>query len=216
MKPVINTVIFDLDGTVIDTRLDIAKAANKVLREFGCPELPEDVIGGFIGGGAELLVKRCLGEENMHLFPEVLKRFKAAYSENCLIYTDVYPGVKEVLEGLWADGIDMAVATNKAFPVTQKILRGLDIEKYFKVVVGPETVKNRKPHPEGVFIILERLNCQPENAMMVGDMDLDIEMGKNAGVLTCGVTYGIGSVESLVQAGADFILTDIRRLLYLV
>jgi 2-phosphoglycolate phosphatase len=212
----IKTVIFDLDGTLIDSRKDIAVAANKTLSELNLPTLPEDTIASFIGGGVDILVKRCLGEQNMHRFDEVLQNYKKNYGQSCTVYTTLYPGVKEVLEFLKKREIEIALATNKVISLSEKILEHLGVRNYFSVMLGPEHVKNRKPNPEIINVLLEKINTKPEEALYVGDSELDILCGKNAGTHTCAVTYGIASIESIIEADPDFIITDLKKLILLL
>ncbi|HHW04028.1 MAG TPA: HAD-IA family hydrolase [Thermoanaerobacterales bacterium] len=212
----IKTVIFDLDGTLIDSRKDIAVAANKTLSELNLPTLPEETIASFIGGGVDILVKRCLGEQYIHMFDEVLQSYKKNYFQGCTVYTTLYPGVKEVLEFLKKRGIKTALATNKVISLSEKILEHLGVKDYFDLMLGPEHVKNRKPNPEIINILLEKLNKKPEDTLYVGDSNLDVLCGKNAGTYTCAVTYGIGSLESIIEADPDFIITDIKKLILLL
>lgn len=212
----IKTVIFDLDGTLIDSRKDIAVAANKTLSELNLPTLPDDTIASFIGGGVDILVKRCLGEQNMHRFDEVLQNYKKNYGQSCTVYTTLYPGVKEVLEFLRKREMEIALATNKVISLSEKILEHLGVKDYFDLMLGPEHVKNRKPNPEIINILLEKTNTKPEEALYVGDSELDVLCGKNAGTCTCAVTYGIGTLESIIKADPDFIITDLKKLILLL
>lgn len=212
----IKTVIFDLDGTLIDSLGDIITAVNITLSKFNLQTLPDELIGSYVGEGVELLIKRSIGEENMGLFKEALNFYTETYNEQCLKSTFLFPGVIEVLEELKKRSINIALATNKSIGFTGSILRNLDVYKYFDIVLGPENVTNRKPHPEVIFNIVEKVKGELDTTLMVGDSKFDIICGKNAGICTCGVTYGIGSVESLIESEADFLISDIRKLLLLL
>jgi len=209
-KKRIETLIFDLDGTLIDSRLDIARAANYTLAQLGLPQLPEEKITGFIGGGVGPLLKKALGERSKELFARALPIYKERYLAHCTDYTTLYPGVREVLAHFQAK--DIAMATNKLVPMTVKILEHFGIASYFKLVLGPDSVQNRKPHPEAVEKILAHLGKPRETALMVGDSHFDIETGKNAGIMTCGVTYGYGSRQVLEECGADVIIDRLQDL----
>jgi len=212
----VRAVIFDLDGTLVDSRKDIALAVNRTLKDLGLSPLPEKTIVGFIGGGVEPLVKSFLGPENSHRLEEALGLYKRHYSEVCTLNTTLYPGVKETLEYLQQVHIPVALATNKALSFTCKIIEHLGIDGYFSVVLGPEHVQNRKPHPEIVYIICDKLKVLPEETLFVGDSELDVECGKNAGVYTCAVTYGYTSLEKLVQSEPDFLLCSLSKLSLLI
>lgn len=216
MKKNFDTIIFDFDGVLVDTSRDIANAANYVLKSLGLDEQDPQVIGGYIGGGAEPLLRKCLAEKQEELIKEALPIFSKRYSEYYCIETYLYPEVKEVLEQLRKRNMLMAIATNKVERLTHGILQHFNIQSYFQVVVGPESVVNRKPHPESVIKILERLNCGPEVALMIGDTSADILSGKAAGASTCGVTYGFGSLEDLHSAQPDFMIDRLDDLMNLI
>lgn len=210
----IETLIWDLDGTVADTRWDVARAVNYTMRQFQLPELPEEQAASYLGGGLEPLLKKAVGPENEYLLERMMPVFKEYYHEHSTDSTVLYPGVKETIEHF--DYLDMALATNKLSVISRKILAHLEILDYFQVVLGPDSVKNRKPHPEAVHTILEQLGNPRETAMLVGDSHIDVETGRNAGIITCGVTYGIGSRQELEQAGPDLMLDDVRDLVHCI
>jgi haloacid dehalogenase superfamily, subfamily IA, variant 3 with third motif having DD or ED/haloacid dehalogenase superfamily, subfamily IA, variant 1 with third motif having Dx(3-4)D or Dx(3-4)E len=212
----IKTVIFDLDGTLIDSMNDIVNAVNITLGNFNLPLLPKEVIGSYVGEGMELLIKRSIGEKNLSSFDEVLSFYVKTYNAECRKSTYLFPGVEKVLAKLKEKGIKIALATNKSIGFSEQILKELDIYKYFDVVMGPESVKNKKPNPDVVYKILETVNTELSSALFVGDSKFDIICGKNAGILTCGVTYGIGSVQSLIDSNADFLICDIEKLLLFI
>lgn len=212
----IETVIFDLDGTLVDSLGDIVTAVKKTLNYFSLPLLSDEVIGSYVGQGVELLIKRSIGEENMERFDEILKYYLERYREECINSTVLFKGVKEVLGKLKEKNINIALATNKSIGLTEIILHNLGIYECFNEVMGPESVKNRKPDREVVDKIIEKFNGSYETTLIVGDSKFDIICGKNAGILTCGVTYGIGSVQSMIDSGVDFLICDIEKLLLLI
>ena len=209
----VDVVIFDFDGVLVDTGLDIANAMNFVLREFGLAELPPQVIIGFIGRGAGALVRDSLGEEHAGLLEQALPMFLERYSRYYLVDTCLYPGVREVLHSLHQAGLTLAIATQKPEPITHSILAGLAIDSYISIVVGPESITHRKPHPESILHIIQHAQADPRRALMVGDMVTDIQAGKAAGALTCAVTYGLGERAALEAAEPDFMIAEIIDLL---
>lgn len=212
MKIKTDLVIFDFDGVLVDTAPDIANAANFTLEAIGFAKLPNDVIGSYIGGGAEPLMRKCLGDRAEELLPKALPVFIERYKAYGFVETHLYPNVVETLQTLKNMGKPMAIATNKMEQLTHQILQGLNIHGYFPVVVGPESIKRRKPDPESINIILDRMGFKPAQAMIIGDTWMDIQSGINAGIATCGVTYGYGSRDEVENSKPDFIIDRIEQL----
>ncbi|ERM92443.1 haloacid dehalogenase [Caldanaerobacter subterraneus subsp. yonseiensis KB-1] len=208
----VKAVIFDLDGTIIDSKKDIVIAANMAFSEFNLPTLSEEILASFIGKGAESVIKMGLGEKNMHLFDRVFDRFEKIYGESCTRYTSLFPGVRETLNFLKERKINIGIATLKRRILTEKILQHFRIEKYFSAVVCLEDVKNIKPHPEVIRKLLQKMNNVPEETLYIGDSEVDVLCGKNAGVYTCAVTYGTGDLQSIVALQPDFIITNLTKL----
>jgi phosphoglycolate phosphatase len=213
MKRFVDVVIFDFDGVLVDTGLDIANAMNFVLRHFDLAQLPADTIIGFIGGGAGKLVRDSLGEAHAHLLDQALPMFLERYSQYYLVDTCLYPGVVEVLQCLQQSGKTLAIATQKPEPITHAILSGLKIDPYISMVVGPESITHRKPHPESLLKVIQSVQADPQEVIMVGDMATDIQAGQAAGTLTCAVTYGLGQRADLEAAKPDFVINEIQDLL---
>jgi phosphoglycolate phosphatase len=209
----IEVVIFDFDGVLVDTGLDIANAMNYVLREFGLAELPPATIIGFIGRGADMLVRDSLGEEHAGLLDQALPMFLERYSRYYLVDTCLYTGVKELLHSLHQAGLTLAIATQKPEPITHAILRGLEIDPYISMVVGPESITHRKPHPESIERVIQAYQADPSSVLMIGDMPTDIQAGKAAGARTCAVTYGLGERAALEAAAPDFMIDEIDGLI---
>ena len=216
MRYNVDAVIFDFDGVLVDTGLDIANAMNFVLRESGLAELPADTIIGFIGRGAGKLVQDSLGEEHAGLLDQALSMFLERYSRYYLVDTCLYPGVKEVLQSLHQARVRVAIATQKSEPITHSILSGLAIDPFITMVVGPESITHRKPHPESLLRVIQAFDIDPPGVLMVGDMPTDIQAGKAAGARTCAVTYGLGERAALEAAGPDFMIHEIKDLLILL
>jgi phosphoglycolate phosphatase len=213
MKKFVDVVIFDFDGVLVDTGLDIANAMNFVLRYFDLAELPADTITGFIGGGAGKLVRDSLGEAHADLLDQALPMFLERYSQYYLVDTCLYPGVQEVLECLHQSRKTLAIATQKPEPITHAILSGLKIDPFISMVVGPESITHRKPHPESLLKVIQSAPADPQRVIMVGDMVTDIQAGQAAGTLTCAVTYGLGQRADLEAAKPDFVVDEIKDLL---
>ncbi|MGQ0645822.1 MAG: phosphoglycolate phosphatase [Elusimicrobiota bacterium] len=200
--------MFDLDGTLADTREDIAASVNEALRRLGRP--PRDVaeIKGFIGDGFRSLMKRALGAEDEALADRALEIFSPHYLAHCADRSALYPGVSATLERL--SGRALAVVTNKPEAHSRAILKALGLEKFFPVVLGGDSLPVRKPDPGPLREALRRLGVPAEAALMVGDSANDIRAAKAAGVSVCAVTYGYRPREEL--AGADMILDRIEDL----
>jgi phosphoglycolate phosphatase len=185
-------LIFDLDGTLVDSALDLALSINATLKHMGREALDHATIYGFIGDGAPMLVKRSLGEGTTEKeVSDGLAYFLGYYRKHVLDNTVAYPGVREGLALM--EKHPMAVLTNKPVRFSEAILEGLGLAKYFRYVYGGNSFEKKKPDPMGVEILLRDLVAEPEDAMMVGDSDVDVKTARNAGIWSCGVTYGLGA-----------------------
>lgn len=209
MKTKVNAVIFDFDGVLIDSGDDLADAVLYALKRFERPLLPRAEIIGYVGRGIENLIRRSFKGCSEETASAALPVFSEYYFKNCLERTRLHKNVAETLEKIKDKKIGLV--TNKAEVMSGRILEGLGISKYFDAVVGPESVKNIKPDPEGILKALKMFGIEPSNAVMVGDTFTDIQAGKNAGTKTCGVTYGIGDTVELVKAAPDFLIDDMKK-----
>lgn len=204
----IQLVIFDLDGTLIDSRLDLVHSVNAALRHIGRPELPDDVIASYVGDGAPILIQRALGGEMVDdaLIRKGLEFFLTYYRAHKLDHTTVYPGIAEALARIQASANatprKMAVLTNKPVNPSRAILQGLGLDKFFVQVYGGNSFATKKPDPEGVLTLLRESHVPAEHAAMVGDSHTDIETGRNAGIWTVAVTYGFAP-QTLASASPD-------------
>ena len=200
------TVIFDLDGTLLDTIGDLAAAANAVCRENGWPEYTVQAVEGMVGHGIPNLVSRFSPAEAQE--PQTLERtlaqFNRVYGAHNMELTAPYAGMPELLKKLKAAGVRLAVCSNKADEFSQVIVAHY-FPGIFEVIRGNLPGTPVKPDPGVARGILEKLNARPEETLMVGDSDVDIRTGHNAGLKASGVTWGIRSRENLVNAGADFL-----------
>ncbi|MBI5893510.1 MAG: HAD-IA family hydrolase [Deltaproteobacteria bacterium] len=176
IKAEVDLIIFDLDGTLIDSSKDIAWAVNKTLKHLGFNELSYDVIKSYIGWGVKMLLEQAVPKERHEILDDARKIFLKYYEGHLLVDTHMYLGVKDILE--YFKHKKLAIVTNKPIGLTEKILDGLNISKYFQKVIGGDSVQNKKPHPEAIDIVLEELSVKPEKTIFIGDSKIDIEAGK--------------------------------------
>lgn len=203
--------VFDLDGTLVDSKLDLVLSMNATLEYLGRQPLSQEQIAGYVGGGVLLLVKRALGEGASD--EEVEKGivfFLDYYKAHMLDNTVPYPGVRKCLDALGCHSL--AVLTNKPVKFSQSIIAGLNMSRYFQFVYGGNSFEKKKPDPVGLHTLLRNFNLSPCELMMVGDSDIDIQTARNAGTLACGVTYGFGSAR-LPQSRPDLLLDNLADLL---
>jgi len=190
----IKLLIFDLDGTLIDSRLDLIHSVNATLRHFGRPELPGDVVASLVGDGAPVLVRRALGDpRDEGLVKEALEHFLGYYRVHKLDHTHLYEGVPEALAAIRSSNgarRRMAVLSNKPVRPSRAIVEALGLSEFFVHVYGGNSFPTKKPDPLGVRTLLEQTRKQSEEAIMIGDSSIDVITGRNAGLWTCGVTYG--------------------------
>jgi phosphoglycolate phosphatase len=184
-------LIFDLDGTLIDSRLDLAHAANAARGHMGMPPIENERVYSYVGNGAPVLIRRVLGAEASEAqVQEALEFFLEYYRDHMLDCTVLYPGVKESLDRLRDAGVRMAVLTNKPVRISRAILDGLGVGGHFRQVYGGNSFEFKKPHPVGVEKLIAECGATPDTTMMVGDSSVDMETARNAHVKSCGVTYG--------------------------
>lgn len=210
----VRALIFDLDGTLIDSKQDLIRSVNAMLMKTGREPLHEDTVSSYIGHGAPRLVARALGngatEEECE---RALKFFLAHYDEHKLDSTCLYPGVAEALEELRE--FPMAVLTNKPVRASKKILDGLGLAKYFRAVYGGNSFETKKPDPMGAKKILEELCTVSAEAIMVGDSEVDVQTARNAGTLAAAVNYGFGTHNRAAHPADIYLdrLTELASLL---
>jgi phosphoglycolate phosphatase len=210
----IKLLIFDLDGTLVDSRIDLANSVNAMLRHYGKPELPNDLIASYIGNGAPMLVRRSLGDPDDESFvQEALLYFMAYYREHKLDTTYVYRGIKEALDAIQNSGngraasnaVKMAVLSNKPVGPSRAIIDALGLGQYFFQVYGGNSFHTKKPDPAGVQALLEESGARSEQTVIIGDSDIDIITARNAGAYSLGVTYGLAP-HTLEDAPPDVLI----------
>jgi phosphoglycolate phosphatase len=206
----VRALIFDLDGTLIDSKLDLVHSVNAMLREMGRAELPVDTIAGYVGQGAPILVTRALGgvcsEEELQ---RGLKFFLDYYEQHKIDHTHLYPGIREALQAM--QDAHMAVLTNKPVRISKRILDELELSKYFRVVYGGNSFATKKPDPLGANVILKELGVARSEGMMIGDSEVDVQTARNAGIIAACVNYGFGTHDRAAYP-ADIYLDHLTEL----
>jgi phosphoglycolate phosphatase len=211
VRPVL---IFDLDGTLVDSKKDLTASVNYIREQFDLPVLTEEEIARFIGNGALMLIRRVLGNQATESNVQAgLQMFLQYYRAHMLDNTRLYPGVRETLDYL-AD-CQLAVLTNKPVHFSCAMLDGLGIYKHFTSVYGGNSFDHKKPNPVGVYRILSDTNGDRERTWIVGDSAVDVLTGRNACIKTCGVTYGYVA-ETFKDTPPDFLIDNFTDLLRLV
>ncbi|MBA4418146.1 MAG: phosphoglycolate phosphatase [Syntrophus sp. (in: bacteria)] len=209
----VKLIIFDLDGTLIDSIHDIANALNHTFEPYGIPTLTPQEVAGMVGGGPSKLVDNVLEKHNVTVDKErLIKELVEYYSSHYMDYTLPYPDTIETLKAL--KGYKKVIVTNKPERPSLKTLDGLGLTQYFDMVVCADTLPERKPSPAPVFHVLSRLNVQPEHAIIVGDSRIDMDTGKASSVKTVAVTYGYGPAG--FEKDGDFVISRLSELIDIV
>jgi phosphoglycolate phosphatase len=205
-------IIFDLDGTLVDSRLDLAGAVNATRRHMGMEALANERVYTYVGNGAPMLVRRALGEGAAEAqVQEALEFFLEYYREHDLDHTVLYPGVKESLDRLRGAGKRMAVLTNKPVRMSRHIVEGLGVGGHFFQVYGGNSFDFKKPHPIGVEALMQEAGVGRESTLMVGDSSVDVQTARNAGIACCGVTYGF-QPETLADPAPEMLVDRMEEL----
>lgn len=210
----IRLVIFDLDGTLIDSRKDLALSVNAMREQMNMARLPDETVGSYVGQGVATLIRRALADGAVAEVTEVTVQkataiFLEHYAAHLLDHTVAYNGVREALEEL--KHRKLAVLSNKPAGFSRAILAGLGLEDYFSFIYGGNSFEQKKPDPVGVIKLMVATAVQTRQTLMVGDSDTDVLTGRNAGVWTCGVLYGLGS-HTLEAVPPDVLVRDLREL----
>jgi phosphoglycolate phosphatase len=221
----VRLLVFDLDGTLIDSRLDLIHSVNAMLRHIERPELDGDVIASYVGDGAPTLVRRALGDtDDEALLRKAMEYFLGYYRQHKLDHTTVYEGIPEVLarlanssngveDGVPPNGVprQMAVLSNKPVVPSRDIVRALGLGDFFVCVYGGNSFTTKKPDPLGIRTIMQETGVAADEALIIGDSAVDVLTGRNAGLWTCGVTYGFAP-HLLEQAPPDVLVESPREL----
>ena len=206
-------LIFDLDGTLIDSFQDIAMSVNAMLTELGLPTLELTTIQQYIGAGARFLLSNSLreaGAEPDKRLEEAREVFVQCYKRNLANHTCFFEGAEDFLDRALQEGMTLALCTNKPLQFTNPLLEHLETSERFSIVLGGDSLPTRKPDPAPLLHILQTLKILPEQAVMVGDSIYDVMAAKNAGVEVWGVVTGHHSAEELQAKGADRVFRHIR------
>ena len=217
----IRLLVFDLDGTLIDSRLDLIHSVNAMLQHIGRPALDGHVIASYVGDGAPALVRRAIGDTNDEaLFRAAMEYFLGYYRIHKLDHTTVYAGIAETLAGLAdplrgnpSNGVrrQMAVLSNKPVNPSRDIVQALGLGEFFVRIYGGNSFTTKKPDPLGVQTILHETGVAADEALIIGDSSIDVLTGRNAGMWTCGVTYGFAP-HSLEEVPPDVLIETPREL----
>jgi phosphoglycolate phosphatase len=210
----IRALIFDLDGTLIDSKQDLVLSVNATLRAIGREELPADLVASYVGSGAPVLIGRALGgSPDSEELQRALRYFLSHYEQHKLDNTRAYPGVREALVEL--KGTPMAVLTNKPANISVRILEGLGLAQFFQVIYGGNSFATKKPDPLGANTVLRDLQAAASGAAMVGDSEVDVQTARNAGMISAIVNFGFG-IHDRGKYPADVYLDRMEELLPLV
>jgi phosphoglycolate phosphatase len=207
-------IVFDLDGTLIDSGADLFAAVNAMLSNFGRHPLPETVIASYIGDGAPLLVRRALGDPtDQTFFDAALSYFISYYHDHKLDQTKVYPGVFDALEEMRREADierSMAVLTNKPIRISQAICDALGLTPYFFRIYGGNSFPSKKPDPEGLNALIREAGVRPDETLMIGDSSVDVLTARNADTWSMGCTYGL-SPHTLTDADPDCLVDSVAE-----
>jgi phosphoglycolate phosphatase len=207
----IEGILFDLDGTLIDSKRDLARSIHDLQRAHGLRLSSEDAIGRFIGDGVEKLVERATGIHAPRALSQAVKEYKAYYRRHALEHTRPYPGVKSALRHFRKK--KMAVVTNKPAGISKHIIKRLGIQRFFGAVIGGDSVRRKKPAPDALRLAMKRLRLRnPQAVLMVGDSEQDVRAGRSAKVRTCGVISNIADIKLLKASKPDFTINSLRDL----
>ena len=206
----IDLMIFDLDGTLIDSGNDLASAVNYTLEEMSMPPLSREKITGYVGDGIKILIERSIGEENTDRLEEALDIFIAYYTDHILDTTDLYPGVKDVLRHF--ENKKKVIVTNKIYRLSSKITNGLKIEEYFEEIIGRDSAPYKKPDPALLVSLAQKYSAEIGRTVVIGDGLNDIKLAKKSSAISCALLNGLGIRDKLLELNPDYACEDISEL----
>ena len=199
-------LIFDLDGTLIDSRLDLANSVNATRSEMDQPPLEHSLIFSYVGNGAPVLIRKAIGPDATEAqVQHALEFFLNYYRDHAMDDTHLYPGVRESLEQLHAEGMQLAILTNKPVRISEAIMKTMGLTPMLFRIYGGNSFEQKKPNPIGIDTLRAEAGITAEETWMVGDSIVDMQTARNAGVLACGVTYGF-QPETLQQCPPDLLV----------
>jgi phosphoglycolate phosphatase len=212
-------ILFDLDGTLVDSIPDLVVSVNHMLNEIGREPFDDETVRTWVGNGVQVLVQRALSgdvniDENIDkaFFENSLKIFMEFYEKNVCIKTTIYDNVKDTLEALHGRGYTLAVVTNKPYAFVEPILKKLKINRVFKMIVGGDSLEKKKPDPLQLVHVCEKLGFTIKQSVMVGDSKNDILAAKSAGMQSIGVTYGYNYGEDISLYKPDIVIDNFAEL----
>lgn len=204
-------LIFDLDGTLIDSKRDLADAVNAMRLHLGEPPLADQTVYSYVGNGAPVLVRRALPDREEEEIERGLRYFLEYYRDHMLDATTLYPGVREALDELLETTVKMAVLTNKPVRFSEHLIKGLGLDGHFFRIYGGNSFGEKKPHPIGIQLLMQESGIGRDKTIMVGDSAVDVLTARNARVQACGVTWGF-QPETFADAPPDFTIDQMSEL----
>jgi phosphoglycolate phosphatase len=204
-------LIFDLDGTLIDSKRDLVNSVNATRAWIGLPPLADEHVYSYVGDGAPMLIRRALPDATEEQLAQGLRHFLDYYRDHMLDATTLYPGIREELDRLMQAGVPMAVLTNKPVRFSIRLIEGLGLHGHFFRIYGGNSFAEKKPHPHGIAVLLAESGADAGRTVMVGDSSVDVRTARNAGVRACGVSWGF-QPETFAAEPPDFIIDEMRQL----
>jgi phosphoglycolate phosphatase len=204
-------LIFDLDGTLLDSKKDLADSVNATRGFMGLAPLPLEQVSSYVGNGAPMLVRRALPDADEAQLARGLEHFLDYYREHMLDSTTLYPGVREALDQLHEAHVPLAILTNKPVRFSLQLMEGMGLDLHFFRIYGGNSFAEKKPHPMGINMLVAESGASRERTIMVGDSAVDILTARNACVKSCGVTWGF-QPETFAEAPPDILVDDLRTL----
>ncbi len=210
----IKLIVFDLDGTLINSQGDLTDSVNELRRRFGLKNISGKRVGAHVGQGVEHLLHNTIPERARLQDPNFYSEFSRIYQRRCTNRTRLFPGTLATLKRL--SGIRLVVASNKPGRLSRQILRGLKVHREFSTILGADDIRRRKPHPEVILKLMRRFKAKPKETLMVGDSRFDMEAGKRARCWLCACTFGFSSRSELTRWRPDYTISRFSQLLKVV
>jgi 2-phosphoglycolate phosphatase len=209
----LKAVLFDLDGTLVDSEKDIAEAANFTREHYGLNRVPDSTIAQYVGNGVLTLLEKSLQTTDQAKILEAYEIFQQHYRVHCADFTKPVPGTFDLLNILKEKNVKMGVVSNKPQEFTDLVLQKLNLAPYFEVAFGPEATTNRKPHPEPLLVALQKLGAQTHESIMIGDSIVDIQAAQAAKIRVGALTHGYGTREVLSSANPNWMVDSFQELI---